>query len=142
MRALQAPASFEIVAEAGTIYYRIAFAPTDQQLIEGQLRIHFPSYGLLAVPLASSISMPVKMIPLRPAQRLELFKRIKEFALDPHTQLFPILEKLPANDVAIFQVIFTPIADEAIRLTNRAGYDWYECQRGYFVDDYREAFKQ
>jgi Type IV secretion-system coupling protein DNA-binding domain len=112
LRGVKHPFAFEVIAESDLIYFQLSFHPADQQLIEQQMQIHLPDYAIIAhTPTQQPSLYTVHAAPSAPVEQL---KPIREFTLDPYSQLFAALAQLSPTERACVRFYCAPLSNDDI----------------------------
>ena len=93
--------TFEIVAEAGRIYFQFVCSANDQKFIEQQLQVHFPECSTVIQKAAT----PITLHTLYAVPSSSVFENSP---LHPYSQLFAQISNLPPNEGAYVRMNFAP----------------------------------
>lgn len=134
-----APLSFELVAQAGAIYFQIVCASADQAGVEQQLALYFP--GVEVEPHTPDLSEMIPLAHCRYAEALGNKKTLADFPLDPYASLFTLLDGLTETDGLLVSVKCIPIREATMSKVLRYAELQARGQQEGFVDAMAQGAK-
>ncbi len=116
LRPINQPLAFELITRSDTMYFRLSFPKGSSPLIERQLSLHFPGCNLIPEePEEVFLYPPFTSLSFAPRNSAQWFDT-SDVARDPYAALFALLDD-PENEAdMVFQVICTPVTNEAIQM--------------------------
>lgn len=117
LRAIRQPLSFTLMTPQDRICFVISFPKGHRSFIEQQFLIHFPSGSCIFEEDGPEglLGSPFKLTTLTPARSTQLLDT-SDFARDPYTQLFSILDDPSLTGELAIQLICRPLSDQSIPL--------------------------
>lgn len=120
---LRQPVAFELVSQAGTIYFQLICASREVATVKQQLRIHFPDFAVLphATP-ETDLHKGLYVMKACPRYFHECIKTGAEFSLDTYAQLFATLAE-ESNQLECMQILFVRSPNELVNTVTKAFWD-------------------
>lgn len=114
LRSFQTGFVFELMAASGSVWIQFTIKASAQQAFEDLVHTYFPDLVLSpSEPL--NVTQPLRRISLGQKKPSLCIKVLRDFAVDPYSSLFYVLDSLPTDLTWCFQVIAMPVKNSAIQ---------------------------